>query len=124
MPRPGDPSTEVAVDYWIIQSFNAISFGALLFLLASGLSLMTNPTTLLMDEPTEGLAPIVVQSIRDTILHLRNEGLSILLVEQNVPFALKVTDHVHILSKGRIVSSLSPEELWSREDIKSQYLGL
>lgn len=93
-------------------------------MLAIARALMTNPSFLLMDEPTEGLAPIVVRSILDTIVRLRNEGLSILLVEQNVPFALKVTDHVHVLSKGKIVNSSPPDELWKREDIKSKYLGL
>jgi len=93
-------------------------------MLAIARALMTNPSFLLMDEPTEGLAPLLVQDIGETVVRLREEGLSILLVEQNVPFALKVTNYVHVLSKGKIVHSSTPDELWNREDIKSQYLGL
>ena len=58
------------------------------------------------------------------ILQLKEEGLSILLIEQNVPFALKVTDYIHIMSKGMLVHSSPPGELWAREDIKTQHLGL
>ncbi len=93
-------------------------------MLAIARALMTNPSFLLMDEPTEGLAPLLVADIGDTIKQLKEEGLSILLVEQNVPFALKITDYVHVLSKGAIVHSSPPGELWEREDIKTQYLGL
>ena len=93
-------------------------------MLAIARALMTNPSILLMDEPTEGLAPIIVQDIANIIRQLKEEGLSILLIEQNVAFALKVTDYVHVLSKGAIVHSSPPGELWQREDIKTQYLGL
>ncbi|MDA1090588.1 MAG: ABC transporter ATP-binding protein [Proteobacteria bacterium] len=93
-------------------------------MLAIARALMTNPSVLLMDEPTEGLAPLLVADIGKIIGQLKDEGLSILLVEQNVPFALKMTDYVHVLSKGTIVHSSLPDELWDREDIKTQYLGL
>jgi branched-chain amino acid transport system ATP-binding protein len=93
-------------------------------MLAIARALMTNPGVLLMDEPTEGLAPLLVADIGKAILQLKEEGLSILLVEQNAPFALKLSDYVHVLSKGAIVHSSSPSELWARDDIKSQYLGL
>ena len=62
-------------------------------------ALMTNPELLLMDEPSEGLAPLLVQAIGESILQLKEGGLSILLVEQNLPFAIEVGDHLHIISK-------------------------
>ena len=93
-------------------------------MLAIGRALMTDPDLLLMDEPTEGLAPLVVRELAKTLDELRREGLSILLVEQNVPFAAKVADRIHVLSRGRIVHSCSPSELLADDEVKSRYLGL
>jgi branched-chain amino acid transport system ATP-binding protein len=93
-------------------------------MLAIARALMTNPELLLMDEPTEGLAPLLVRTIGDAILQLKGGGLSTLLVEQNLRFAIKVADHTHVLSKGMIVYSSAPGELWQNEDIKAQYLGI
>ena len=93
-------------------------------MLAIARALMTNPSILLMDEPTEGLAPILVEDIGNVIRQLKEEGLSILLIEQNVPFALKITDYIHIMSKGALVHSSLPGELWEHEDIKTRHLGL
>ncbi len=93
-------------------------------MVAIGRALMTNPQLLLMDEPTEGLAPILVSAVGDIILHLKEEGLSILLVEQNMPFALDVADHAHVLSRGRVVYSSSPQELQENEEVKSRFLGI
>ena len=93
-------------------------------MLAIGRSLMTNPTLLLMDEPTEGLAPIHVQTVGDVISRLRESGISILLVEQNLGFALKSSDFVHILNKGQIVYSSPPEALDANQEIKHKYLGV
>jgi len=87
-------------------------------------ALLTNPSVLLMDEPTEGLAPLLVREVGRVIESLKAEGLSILLVEQNLPMALRVADHVHVLSRGRVVYSSSPDALWQNEEIKSRYLGL
>jgi branched-chain amino acid transport system ATP-binding protein len=93
-------------------------------MLAIARALMTNPELLLMDEPTEGLAPLLVREVGRTIATLKARGLSILLVEQNLAMALSVADHVHILSRGRIVHSSSPQALWENEEIKRRYLGL
>jgi len=93
-------------------------------MLAIARALMTNPDLLLMDEPTEGLAPLLVREMRRVIGELKARGLSILLVEQNLPLALSVADHVHILSRGRIVHSSSPQALWENEEVKARHLGL
>jgi branched-chain amino acid transport system ATP-binding protein len=91
-------------------------------MLAVGRALMTNPDLLLMDEPSEGLAPLVVRDIGFIIVRLRKKGLSILLVEQNLPMGLGVSDHVLIISKGQIVHQSSPAELKENEDVKDKYL--
>jgi branched-chain amino acid transport system ATP-binding protein len=93
-------------------------------MLAIARALMTNPDLLLMDEPTEGLAPLLVREVGRVIETLKAQGLSILLVEQNLPLALKVADHVHVLSRGRVVHSSAPQALWANDEIKARYLGL
>ena len=93
-------------------------------MLAIARALMTNPELLLMDEPTEGLAPLLVREVGRVIETLKHRGLSILLVEQNLPLALRLADEVHVLSRGRIVHSSTPAELWENETIKARYLGL
>ncbi len=79
---------------------------------------------LLMDEPTEGLAPLIVREVGRIIGELKREGLSILLVEQNLPLALSVADTVHVLSRGQIVHSSAPGALMANDDVKSRYLGV
>ena len=76
-------------------------------MLAIGRSLMTNPSLLLMDEPTEGLSPLFVQTVGQIIGHLQASGISILLVEQNLRFTLKHTDYIHVINRGLIVHSSS-----------------
>jgi branched-chain amino acid transport system ATP-binding protein len=93
-------------------------------MLAIGRALMGNPALLLMDEPTEGLAPLLVREVGRVIGELKREGLSILLVEQNLPLALGVADRVHILSRGQIVYSGAPSALSADEDVKSRHLGV
>jgi branched-chain amino acid transport system ATP-binding protein len=85
---------------------------------------MTNPRLLLLDEPSEGLAPIVVREIGRALVRLKGEGLSILLVEQNVPLALRVADRVYVMSKGQIVYHGTPAELHANEDVKRRFLGV
>src|ERR1700674_4017255 len=93
-------------------------------MLAIGRALMTNPDCLIMDEPSEGLAPIIIQGVWEAIGKLKEEGLSILLVEQNAFLALKLVDFVHVMSKGQVVYSARPEELGANDQIKSSYLGI
>ncbi len=93
-------------------------------MLAIARALMSNPELLLMDEPTEGLAPLLVREVGRVIEGLKREGLSILLVEQNLPLALRLADRVHVLSRGRIMHSSTPAELWQNDTIKSRYLGV
>jgi branched-chain amino acid transport system ATP-binding protein len=93
-------------------------------MLAIGRGLMTNPDCLIMDEPSEGLAPIIIQGVWEAIGRLKEEGLSILLVEQNASLALKLVDYVHVMSKGQVVYSARPEELQANDAIKSSYLGI
>jgi branched-chain amino acid transport system ATP-binding protein len=93
-------------------------------MLAIGRALMSNPTLLLMDEPTEGLAPLLVREVGRVIGELKREGLSILLVEQNLPMAASVADRVHVLSRGEIVYSGGPADLMADDDVKARYLGV
>ncbi len=87
-------------------------------------ALMTNPDLLLMDEPSEGLAPVLVQEVGQIIGQLKERGLSILLVEQNLSMTLAVADYVYIINKGIIINGSTPEELRNNEEIKAQYLGI
>jgi branched-chain amino acid transport system ATP-binding protein len=93
-------------------------------MLAIGRALMTNPDCLIMDEPSEGLAPIIIQGLWEAIGKLKREGMSILLVEQNASLALKLVDHVHVMSKGQVVYSSTPQDLWANDAIKHSYLGI
>ena len=93
-------------------------------MLAIARALVTNPELLLMDEPTEGLAPLLVREVGRVIEQLKTEGLSILLVEQNLPLALRIADHIHVLSRGQIVYSGSPAALEEDREVKARYLGL
>jgi branched-chain amino acid transport system ATP-binding protein len=93
-------------------------------MLAIGRALMTNPDCLIMDEPSEGLAPIIIASLWEAIGKLKEEGLSILLVEQNANLALKLVDYVHVISKGQVVYSATPAELAANQEIKSRFLGI
>jgi len=93
-------------------------------MLATGRALVCNPDLLLMDEPSEGLAPLLVQELGRVIRELKADRISILLVEQNLAFALGLADYVYILSKGKVVHASSPEELLRDDAAKSRYLGV
>ncbi|HTU03823.1 MAG TPA: ABC transporter ATP-binding protein [Candidatus Sulfotelmatobacter sp.] len=93
-------------------------------MLAIGRAMMGEPQLLLMDEPTEGLAPLLVRATEDTILQLRDAGFSILLVEQNMPLALSVATYVHVINRGQIVHSSTPRELQENHEITNRYLGV
>lgn len=87
-------------------------------------ALMTNPELLLMDEPSEGLAPLITLQISDVIKELNQERLSILLVEQNLGMAMELAGYVYLLSKGQIVYESSPEDLESNPEVKEKYLAV
>ena len=93
-------------------------------MLAVARALMTNPRLLLLDEPSEGLAPLIVREIGRVLVRLKRGGLPILLVEQNVPLALRVADRVYVMSKGQIVYEGTPAELDAAEDVKRRFLGV
>jgi branched-chain amino acid transport system ATP-binding protein len=93
-------------------------------MLACSRALIGNPDLLLMDEPSEGLSPLIVQEIGRIIDEIKGRGVSILLVEQNFLFALKHADYVYVMSKGTIVHQSGPEELRDNAAIKSAYLGI
>jgi len=93
-------------------------------MLAIARALMGNPVLLVMDEPTEGLAPALVREVAALIRRLKQEGTSILLVEQNAAFAVQVADYVHVMSKGKIVHSSEPMALWNNQEIKTRLLGV
>ena len=93
-------------------------------MLAFGRALMGNADLLLLDEPTEGLSPLLVAEIGDLIKELKEQEISMLLVEQNLPFVLEVADWVYVMSKGIIVYESEPEELQGNEEVKSHYLGV
>lgn len=87
-------------------------------------ALMTNPDLLLFDEPSEGLAPVVVEEVFRVIEELKAAGQSILLVEQDFGMAMSVADYAYIMSKGTIVYDSAPDELIDNESVKSAYLGV
>ena len=92
-------------------------------MLAVGRALMSRPKIMMMDEPSLGLAPIVVKGIFDIIREINKQGVTILLVEQNANMALKTADRGYVLETGRITLTGSGQELLTNEDVKKAYLG-
>ncbi len=93
-------------------------------MLACGRALVGNPDLLLMDEPSEGLAPLLVREVGRIITEIKGQELSMLLVEQDSSFALKLADYVYIMSRGTIVYESEPEKLRENPEIRSRYLGV
>jgi branched-chain amino acid transport system ATP-binding protein len=91
---------------------------------AIGRGLMSGPRLLLLDEPSAGLAPVVVQQLFDLVRRLRAEGFTVLIVEQNVQQVLKVVDRAYLLETGRIKSSGAAADLLASDDLRRAYIGL
>ncbi len=91
-------------------------------MLTIGRALMGSPELLLLDEPTEGLAPLIVKALENQILQLKSMGISILLSEQNVKSALKLVDRVYVIDNGRIRFEGTVKDLETNEEIKKRYL--
>jgi branched-chain amino acid transport system ATP-binding protein len=93
-------------------------------MLAIGRALMGNPRVLLMDEPSEGLAPLIVAEVRRTIARLKADGQSILLVEQNTTLAFDLADDVVMLNTGRVVFNGGVDEVRGNSELITQHLGV
>ncbi len=92
-------------------------------MLAVGRALMTKPEIMMMDEPSLGLAPLIVKDIFDIIKKINNEGVTILLIEQNAKAALEISDYAYVLETGKIVLEGKGKDLLNDENVKSAYLG-
>ena len=92
-------------------------------MLAVGRALMAKPKLIMMDEPSLGLAPIVVKGIFDIIREINRQGITVLLIEQNANMALKVADYGYVLQTGSILMEGSGRELYENEEVKAAYLG-
>ena len=92
-------------------------------MLAMGRALMSNASMLMLDEPSMGLSPLLVQEIFDIIRNIHEEGMTILLVEQNAQMALSVADRAYVLETGRVVMDGTGAELLTNERVRSAYLG-
>ena len=93
-------------------------------MLAIGRAMMANPTLLILDEPSLGLAPMLVAQTRDTIVDINKAGTSVLLIEQNANMALSIADYGYIMETGKVVMDGDSEKLLSDEDVQEFYLGL
>jgi branched-chain amino acid transport system ATP-binding protein len=93
-------------------------------MLAIGRALMANPSLILMDEPSEGLSPKLVQKIEEIMRNLRNHGHAILLVEQNLALAMSVADSIYVISSGQFVFRGTPEELSRSPEILDSHVGV
>jgi branched-chain amino acid transport system ATP-binding protein len=93
-------------------------------MLAIARALVSNPDLMLMDEPSEGLSPIVIQEVAGIIGQLKEEGVSLLLAEQNLPLALSAADYVYVINKGKMVFEGTPESLQADSFVEREYLAV
>lgn len=93
-------------------------------MVAIGRALMTNPRLLIMDEPSEGLAPAVVGQIRDRLIQLKGGAMSVLLVEQNIALAMALSDRLYVLELGQVVYDGDPQTLAADRDLQRRLLGV
>jgi branched-chain amino acid transport system ATP-binding protein len=128
---PGDISPDIARVYAMFPMLDAVrksQAGALSGgqqqMLAIGRALMGNPRLLLLDEPSTGLAPVLVNRIFDTILDLKRSGLTILLVEQNARAALAIADRAYVLETGRVTMSGTAADIRVDPRVREAYLGV
>jgi branched-chain amino acid transport system ATP-binding protein len=93
-------------------------------MLAAGRALVTNPDLMVMDEPSEGLAPLMVRELGKVIRALKEAGTAVLLIEQQLRFALRYADRIYIMSKGQVVHHCSPAQLEADPETRTRYLGV
>ena len=93
-------------------------------MLSLGRALMANPDLVLLDEPSEGLAPLVVETLAKAIDTIREKGMTILLADQKLKFCRRVCDRGYIVEKGRIVHAGSMESIWATEEVVKKYLAV
>jgi len=127
--RPGRWSLETVYAMFPRLRERAANYGGQLSggeqqMVAIGRALMSNPVLLMMDEPSEGLAPLIVHELQNTMRRLKETGLAIVLVEQNLPLALSVADTAYIISKGRVVFAGDPEEIRTNAQLRTTHLGI
>jgi len=125
----GGPSVDEVLDTFENLAQHEHSEGSVLSggeqqMLAIARALVADPALLLLDEPTEGLAPYIVRQIEEIIDELNDEGITVLLVEQNIPVALDVAEYAYILEKGQIVHDGTTEALREDEDVLDRHLGV
>ena len=93
-------------------------------MLAMGRALMADPKLMILDEPSLGLAPMLVQQIRDIIVNINEQGTSVLLIEQNANMALSIASHAYVMETGKLVMDGPAQKLLEDEDVQEFYLGL
>lgn len=131
--RPAEPGRSSWDAERVIQTFPRLAdrlsnLGGMLSggeqsMVAIGRALVANPRVLLLDEPSEGLSPRLVEQVERVLGTLRDEGVAILLVEQNLGLAISVADEIHVMSKGKIVFSGTPDDLRRDPETRARLLG-